>query len=490
LIAKQGRRPVFSPDGSRIAYWVGEHLLGAKIYVAAADGRQPQAVQPGFSGAVCPIWTPDGKRLLFAGFDIVQNPVDWWLASVEGGPAVRTGAMDLMRSHGMPAIGSRLFTGLASSFFVPATWRAGGSAVLFSGLQGSSSNLWEAVISPTNSKAIALRRLSSGTAFETQPSAAGAAVVFASSTFKYTIWSLPFHPNEVRTMGEMQLLTPGATLEGVPSLSADGKRLVFTSARSGGFHIWTKDLDLGRETMLTESATTIYYPRISADGSMIAYRTFENETPVLYVVPAAGGLPEKKCENCGAPADFSPDRTKLLCHLTDSNRRITLLDLCSGERTKLIEHPQYVIAQPHFSPDGRWIAFHSDVGPAQVRLFVVPFREGRTLREKDWIPITEGNTVDRDACWSPNGNILYFFSDRDGFRCLWAQRLDPPTKRSVALPIPILHLHSRRRALLNVAINLLSMSVARDKIVFPLAEVTGEIWAAEWGDMSSATHNQ
>ena len=30
--------------------------------------------------------------------------------------------------------------------------------------------------------------------------------------------------------------------------------------------------------------------------------------------------------------------------------------------------------------------------------------------------------------WSPDGNLLYFLSSRDGFLCLWAQWLDPSTK--------------------------------------------------------------
>ncbi|MCC6859506.1 MAG: serine/threonine-protein kinase, partial [Bryobacterales bacterium] len=45
LIAKHGRRPVFSPDGRSIAYWVGENLVGGRIFVVAAHGGEPLAVQ-------------------------------------------------------------------------------------------------------------------------------------------------------------------------------------------------------------------------------------------------------------------------------------------------------------------------------------------------------------------------------------------------------------------------------------------------------------
>src|SRR5262249_38254704 len=158
---------------------------------------------------------------------------------------------------------------------------------------------------------------------------------------------------------------------------------------------------------------------------------------------------------------------------------IGLLDLRSGATTVLIRHPKNIVAQPHFSPDGRWIALHSDLSPVQVRLFVMSFRERSLPAESDWIPLTDGVGVDRDACWSSDGRLLYFFSARDGFRCIWAQRLDPATKRPVGPPVSILHLHSGRRSMTNVNISLLGISVARDKLVLPLGEVTGDIWMAK-----------
>src|SRR5436190_1384355 len=183
--------------------------------------------------------------------------------------------------------------------------------------------------------------------------------------------------------------------------------------------VWVKELESGKETVVTPAPSATYYPRISADGLTVAYRVRESGKSPLYVVPAAGGAPERKCDDCGAPGDISPDGSELLYHLFDGNRAVGLLDLRSGQRVVLTRHPQNLIAQPHFSPDGRWIALHTDLSPVQVRLFVMPFRERALPAESEWIAITDGTGVDRDACWSPDGNLLYFFSARDGFRCLW-----------------------------------------------------------------------
>jgi hypothetical protein len=79
--------------------------------------------------------------------------------------------------------------------------------------------------------------------------------------------------------------------------------------------------------------------------------------------------------------------------------------------------------------------------------------------------------------WSPDGNTLYFISDRDGFRCVWAQALQPDTKRPLGEPVAIYHFHSSRLSPINTALGLLELDVAKDKVVLNVGEVTGNIWA-------------
>jgi eukaryotic-like serine/threonine-protein kinase len=80
--------------------------------------------------------------------------------------------------------------------------------------------------------------------------------------------------------------------------------------------------------------------------------------------------------------------------------------------------------------------------------------------------------------WSPDGALLYFVSERDGFRCLWAQRLEPTAKTPFGPAVPAHHFHRARRSLKDVPFQYLEMGVAPDKIVLPLAERTGNIWMA------------
>ena len=71
------------------------------------------------------------------------------------------------------------------------------------------------------------------------------------------------------------------------------------------------------------------------------------------------------------------------------------------------------------------------------------------------------------------------FQTAMGFLCLWGQPLDSRTKQPVGSPFDVYHFHSARRSLANQGLGLLEISVARDKIVFSLDELAGNIWMTE-----------
>ena len=69
----------------------------------------------------------------------------------------------------------------------------------------------------------------------------------------------------------MQDLTHDAADDVSPSVSTDGKRMVFESNRTGKRVVWTKDLETGQEKALTNTPSGENLPLISADGSLVAY---------------------------------------------------------------------------------------------------------------------------------------------------------------------------------------------------------------------------
>jgi Tol biopolymer transport system component len=60
-------------------------------------------------------------------------------------------------------------------------------------------------------------------------------------------------------------------------------------------------------------------------------------------------------------------------------------------------------------------------------------------------PLTSGEYRDDKPQLSPDGNTMYFTSNRDGFICVWALRLDPKTKRPLGAPFAIQHFHGSQR---------------------------------------------
>ena len=192
------------------------------------------------------------------------------------------------------------------------------------------------------------------------------------------------------------------------------------------------------------------YPDFSGDGTKLAFASgAAGGKRSIYVSPVAGGIPEMVCEDCGLGPSFSSDGTKIL-YEWGIPRYIGLLEIATRQTTQLLRNPKYGLLQGRFSPDDRWICFQRTT-PSSVnnRLTVAPFRGAAEIPEFQWIPVTDGTAYDMRPRWSPDGNLIYFNSNRDGFQCLWAQRLDPVTKRPAGATINVYHFHSARRSLVN-----------------------------------------
>ena len=80
----------------------------------------------------------------------------------------------------------------------------------------------------------------------------------------------------------------------------------------------------------------------------------------------------------------------------------------------------------------------------------------------------------------PDGNLLYFFSERDGFPCIWAQRVEPLTKHPLGDMFPVYHLHHARRSVRSLDnLGVARLSTAPGKLVFSMGDVHGQRLAGE-----------
>jgi Tol biopolymer transport system component len=160
---------------------------------------------------------------------------------------------------------------------------------------------------------------------------------------------------------------------------------------------------------------------------------------------------------------------------------VGLLDLSTGKTEELIRHPKLALYPESFSPDGAWVAFQARPvdNDSNRTIYVASYGDEHVGGPDTWIQVTDGNHMDREVKWSPDGGWLYFLSERDGFRCIWAERLDRTTKHPIGQPFPVYHFHHSQQSLTSLGSpGKVGLSVTSDGLLFSLAETTGNIWLA------------
>jgi hypothetical protein len=130
--------------------------------------------------------------------------------------------------------------------------------------------------------------------------------------------------------------------------------------------------------------------------------------------------------------------------------------------------------QTHFSPDGRGLTFNG-VKNNRSQVFVAPFRKGRVPRS-EWILIADTGQDDKPH-FSAEGKMIFFPSDRGGYRSIWTQALAPDMHRT-GPPFAVYHAHDRRRSLRNPS-TAFEIAVGPDMPFFDLQELKGNIWLLE-----------
>jgi serine/threonine-protein kinase len=212
--------------------------------------------------------------------------------------------------------------------------------------------------------------------------------------------------------GEVQPLhlTPGSYRW--PRFSPDGQRLAF-EIETGPLRsdIWVKDLERDTTSRLTSLPGENLIPVWTPDGRGIVFEQFGSAAPGMYWIRADGSgelLRLTKGKPRQFPNSFSPDGKWLAFHqLTDG--RISEVWTAAVEDDR--EHPRLGKAEPFvrmpfhayepvFSPDGRWLAYHSyETGRFEV--YVRPF-PGPGARQQ----ISTGGGI--RPIWSRHGQELFF----------------------------------------------------------------------------------
>ena len=472
-IAGRGYMPRFSPDGGRIAYVVlpaslEERLVG--IRVVPAEGGEPRPVHPELNPlqinqSAPVVWSPDGTRLLFRARR-VDDPAasDFWAVPVDGGEAVRTGAMEAL--------------GLSAPVIYPVAW-TGGFVYYLSGTTIEGVNLFRARI---DSKSLAVRgpaeALTAGPGMKIGPAVlADGSFVFTDMTAAISAWSLPVRADEAAVAGEAARLSEDLMQKFAPTVARDGSKAAFTAF--GGVlgartEVRVKELATGRETSVPLRGHVLGGAVLSPDGSLLAYRDTVDGRARTYLLEPGAAVGRELCPGCRL-FGFFPDNASAVVRVERGS--LARMDLGTGATSPLLDLGGTALAGVELSPDGGWIAWLGGRADGGLVFRISPVG-GPPGDPRETVTLEETDRFIGSPSWSPDGRRIYYLADGPTQVAIFAREMDPGTKRPLG-PEQAIYASPRARDMLNYPVGNGVVAVAADRIVFTVSECRGNVFLAK-----------
>ena len=489
LIGPAGRGPRFSPDGKYLLYSIPDPLSGhGRAYVSgialpSLHPDEPDHMIRDFEDVHNLGWLPDSQQVVFCGTRRSGDPAqehDFWVTDLFTRKTVKTGAFEAMK----PLRVSPHSATLAANYM---EWHNGG--VLFAAESLEGLGMWYQPLNASFAAAGPPRLVSSG--IHPSGNSVSGSVAYSLVSANSDIWALPVDLNRGALTGHPERLTTDPAEDMLPAPTPDGRTVLFGTRRSdpgqmeyGGFafSLWKLDRATRTESAVDGAKAPLGRLKLCTHPDRAVYRFLEG-SPIakaaIYETVLATGVTRRLCAECGGPTHCSQDGKVLAIEVPSRPVRLALLE--SGRpAAEILRHPQYSLRSARLSSDG-WIAFHEDRNSAEKQVFVAKLNGHEPLSARDWIPITGPEGANQEAIWSPDNSLLYFLSDRDGFRCIWAQPLHPASKRPNGAPFGVYHLHqSSFSALTSVGRGPwnVGLSVGGDRLIVSLSQIKSDVWLA------------
>lgn len=215
-----------------------------------------------------------------------------------------------------------------------------------------------------------------------------------------------------------------------PSWSRDGKRIVFSSNRTGRMEIFVMNSDGSAQTMIGTSAPgEKVVPQLSADGSLIAFAAVDPAIghPEIWIMSVAGENPRRLTVTPKATSGptwslfprFSPDARQLLYASTvTGSTQIWIMNVDGTHQRQLTFGlgPEFPDANaPNWSPNGDHIVFWSGFETEHGEVWSAD-PDGGNPRQLTNQP---GTISSDNPVWSPDGRFILFDTNRAGRAEIW-----------------------------------------------------------------------
>ncbi len=379
---------VISPDATRLAYTEGRH-----IRVLPIGGGVPQTLPAG-EGQI--------RYLAWAGNDT--------LIAEDTGADIRWQRYSLSAEGG---IRQPLWDGKDVNHLRQPAWSADGKSVVALATGKEGAELWRISADGATRERTALAGRPSSPAWT--PSGDVVCIV---NDGGHPRLSMPCGAPALRFDPDLDVIGPLA-------FSGDGREVYFASPNDQGMvELWAVDLAKSRARRLSSFSRDAYAPSVAADGTVVfkvqSYRTF------LADAPAAAGATRQLTTFQSETPSYHPTRHRLAftygtwrrvvddAKYPDIAQEIGVIDLAQALPA---DQPFEVVARSDsedqamaWSPNGRWIAFHSH----------------REMSDDVWLRLADGTGPDRRITflgrgaevgwprWSPDGQTVLLDGARKG----------------------------------------------------------------------------
>jgi len=469
LLVSGGRGPRFSPDGTRIAYWMGDEdrtVPSGQIYVLSLSGGPPVRVATDFRDARQPTWSPDGQYLLFTGCRSGEQPMpacsEWWVTSTDKDSPQKTGALTLLRSKGILPKGPI------------AGWVA--DYVFFCGRLGQTTSLWRLRL-PEKSLLVtgAPEQLTSGYATnvtEASAPAGNGTIAFSRLDGALHIWRID-HATDPRATS-ISKVTGDAAYDISPYISHSGRWLAFSRGSETLHDIWVRDVSSGKESLFFASNVDKASPIVDDSGDLVVFEVRDKGTTAIFV-DRRGEAPKIVCTACSKPTSWFNGNQAVL-YRDGLPSKIKIVNLETRESTVAIDSVDASLSEAIWSPENEYVLFTAFNEGGKKQIFAVRFPRSTRVATGAWIPIGDKRGSNDRARWSGDGKTIFYRSTLDGFSCVWAQRFDPRSGRTKSRPFAVMHFHNTRLSPQTVTPQSFDLSAFGDSIYLNLGEISVSVW--------------
>jgi tricorn protease len=441
----------FSPDGKWIAF-TGQYDGDEQVYVIPTTGGEPRQLT--FYPARGPLaprwgwdnqvfgWSKDGKRIFFRSLrDSWALPIArLYSVSVDGGPA---------EALPMPTAGSGDFSPSGEEIVYSPQSRDFRSEKRYSGGQANQLYIFDL-------KTNTAKRITEGPRPTRDAMWIGDTIFYNSdrdghfNLYAYSVssgkstqvtsnrpWDVrwPSSDNEGQIVyelnGELQVLdaksrksTPisinvpdegnarrpsrvpaGNLIESV-GLSPKGERVLF-AARGD---VFSAPIEKGPTRNLTHSSGAHdKWPSWSPDGSQIAFVSDITGEEEIYITPQDGLKPAEQITRGGAAMryapEWAPDGKRIA--FSDKDGKVYVLTLADRKLTEIADSPRGQIRDYVWSPRGNFLAFSMANANQFSSVYIWSAGDGQLRR------LTDDFFNSYNPSWDPQGNYLYYLSDRE-----------------------------------------------------------------------------